>query len=208
MIRVVLADDHPVVTDGLRRFFDLVPDIEVIEAVCDLPGLRRSVQECAPQVVVVDLNMPGMQGATSVTELVAQGAGPAVVVFSMQQEDQYAVKLLRAGARAYLSKSRPPTELAHAVRLAARGARYLTDDLSARLLSDTGENTHGHAAFSAREREVFDALVAGSAAKLVAKELGISVSTVHTYTERIKIKLAVDSVSEIVSYAFRHGLAR
>ncbi len=208
MIRIVLADDHPVVTDGLVRFFALAPDIAVVATASSREALDEAIAEHAPDVVVVDLNMPGMQGATSVAQLAADVRGQRVVVFSMQEEDLYAVKLLRAGAKAYLSKSRPPDELAHAVRLAARGSPYLTDALSSLLLTDRAAGGRAHEGPSAREREVFDAIAGGTIPKKIAKQLGISVSTVHTYTERIKVKLGVETVPEIVSYAFRNELIR
>lgn len=208
MIRVVLADDHPVITDGLQRFFELAPGVQIIATAPTVSELRDSIVANGPEVVVVDLNMPGMHGATTISELVESFSDVKFIVFSMQPEDQYAIRLLQAGAKAYLSKSRSPDELLNAIRLAAGGGRYLTEEIATRLLTTPQTQDPAHQRFSAREREVFDALVAGKPTRQIARDLGISASTVHTYTERIKTKLDVESVQEMVSYAFRHALTQ
>ncbi|HJL16468.1 MAG TPA: response regulator transcription factor [Sandaracinaceae bacterium LLY-WYZ-13_1] len=205
MIRVLIADDHPVVLDGLSRLFEQAGGFEVVAAVSSLDDVRSAVESSRPAVAVLDLNMPKMRGVETLEELSRTYGFPAIVVFTMQEEDQLAVSALQAGAKAFLSKTRPPEDLLEAVRRAARGERFVTDDVAARLLGSHGPSA-AHDRLSERERQVFELLVRGESAKAVARALDLSPSTVHTYTERIKAKLGADTVADLVRYAFRHGL--
>ncbi len=199
LVGVVLADDHPVVIDGLCRYFALQKDLSILATAGSYEALCAAISEHRPSVVVVDLHMPGMQGAQSIRDLVSDAAAPRVIIFSMQEEDSYAASLVHAGAFSFLSKSRSPEELANAVRAAAKGERYVTAVVDA---------SAPHEAFSQREREVFERLVDGRTSKDIGFELGLSVSTVHTYAERIRNKLGVDSAHGLLDYAFKHHLRR
>jgi two-component system, NarL family, invasion response regulator UvrY len=205
MTRILIADDHPVVLDGLRRLFEKT-GLEVVAAVTSLEDVHARVRSSGADVAVLDLNMSGMHGIATLHELTHTLGFPPIVVFTMQDEDQLAVSALHAGVKAFLSKARPPEDLVEAVQRAARGERYVTDDVAARLLG-AGQTQLAHERLSERERQVFDLLVGGKSGKLVARELGLTPSTVHTYTERIKEKLGAASLADLVRYAFRHGLA-
>lgn len=207
-IRLIVADDHPVVLGGIERFFADVADVAIVGTARSFAELVQTIDQQTPDVAVVDLNMDGMRGASGLQELMQRQVLPRLVVFTMQDEDGYALSLLQSGVAAYLSKNRSPSELLQAVRTAHQGGQYLTTTLAAKLLSDGQQaNTRGHQALSAREQEVFFELVKGRSARQISNKLGVSVSTIHTYTERIKLKLGVDSLQELVSYAFRHDLA-
>ncbi len=203
-IGVLLADDHPVVADGLARFLAGLPDIRVCGTASNLSEVMEKVQTLRPSVVVLDLDMPGMQGADSVRDIVAT-TGARLVMFSMHDEDELAVALLRARARAYLSKSRDPRQLAEAIRVVGSGRRYITPEISELMLTGRSQPPV-HESFSRRERQVFDRIARGLAPKDIAVELELSPSTVHTYSERIKTKLGVESLTQVVSYAYREHL--
>ncbi len=201
---MLLGDDHPVVAGGLLRFLNGLHDMVVSGTAESYEEVNAKLIELRPDVLVLDLNMPGMKGAESVREIVAQ-KGTRIVVFSMHDEDEVGLTMLKAGARSYLTKTRDPSELAHAIRTVHRGHRYITPELSELML--TGDNQSAvHDAFSRRERQVFDLLARGLAPKQIAADLNVSSSTVHTYTERIKNKLGVDTLTQVVSYAYQHRL--
>lgn len=131
MTRILIADDHPVVLDGLRRLFE-ESGLEVVAAVTTVKDVRARVKSSGAQVAVLDLNMSGMHGIATLHELAHTLGFPPIVVFTMQDEDQLAVSALQAGVKAFVSKARPPEDLVEAVQRAARGERYVTDDVAAR----------------------------------------------------------------------------
>lgn len=205
-IRVLLADDHPVVLDGLDRFLSQIGDLEIIGTAGSGPEALSAVDALKPDVVVVDLDMPGMRGLPTIEEWLKARPDLRIVVFSMHEEDHLALNLLRAGVFGYLNKSRDPLDLAEAIRYAHRGRRYMTPELTERMLmAGVGEKLY-HEAFSPRERQVFDMLVEGLETRTIARRLEISPSTVHTYTDRIKSKLDVGSLAELIRYAHTNGL--
>jgi DNA-binding NarL/FixJ family response regulator len=207
MVRVLLADDHPVVLDGLQRFLERAAHVQVVDTASSLTAALEVVGRRRVDVLVADVNMPGMDGVETVRELSRRHGFPHIVIFSMLDEDRFALDLLRAGAKAYLSKARSPQELLEAIYKAAEGRTALTDRLAEQMLSDGPRSAAPHEELSERERQVFLLIVDGLSPKQVSKRLGLSPSTVYTYTERVKDKLSVDSVAGLVRYAFRHGLS-
>jgi two-component system, NarL family, invasion response regulator UvrY len=207
-IRVLLADDHPVVVDGLARFLSQMGDIAIVGTAPSGGDVERALAETPPDVVVLDLDMPGLDGIATVKAWLGAHPELRIVVFSMHEEDQMAVNLLRAGVFGYLNKARDPHELAEAIRYAHRKRRYLTPELADRMLQAGSRTELLHESFSPREREVFDMLVSGLDTKTIGRRLRIAPSTVHTYADRIKSKLDVASLAELIRYAHEHGLAR
>ena len=208
MIKTVLADDHHVVVAGLQRYLTELGGFDVCGVADSRERLFELLSESVPDVLVLDLNMPGMSGARTVREITDAFPQLPVLVFSMQPEDQYALSVVRAGARGYLTKSRHLSELAEAIRRVSAGGHYITDELATRLLG-TNPAARGelHATLSAREREVLERIARGTSVHRIAEELDISVSTVRSYVERVRTKLGVGSLQELVIYAFREGLA-
>jgi DNA-binding NarL/FixJ family response regulator len=207
MIRVLLADDHPVVVDGLRRFLEDSGRVEVQGVASSLPEALERLEERPADVLVLDLNMSGHHGVETIRDLCRRVGFPAVVIFSMLAEDQFALSLIRAGAKAFLSKSRSPDELLEAIVRAAQGRPTITDRLAQKLLVAEGLPTDApHEQLSERERQVFMLLVDGQTPKQIARQLSLAPSTVHTYTERVKQKLGVDSLNDVLRYAFRHQI--
>lgn len=203
-IRILLADDHPIVLDGIARFLGTVDGIEVVGSAADVRGLEEKLRAIEVDVVVLDLDMPGMDGIASFEHLRREFVRVRWVIFTMKREEREAASYLRSGASAFLNKSRPPDELVAAIEIAQRGGRYLTDRV--RLDDLSSGASPPHTTFSERERAVFLRLIEGAAPREIAKEMGIQRSTVHTYVDRIKVKLEVESMTEIVGYAFRHRL--
>ena len=206
-IRVILADDHAVVRAGLERIIDATDELVVHAQVGDVDGLRAYFADDAWQVLVLDLHMPGGQGTETVEMIHRARPDVGIVVFSMHEEDSYAVSVLRAGARAYLNKSRSPSELIAAIQRVAAGGRYVTQELAEHFfnLGDDVER-QCHDRLSARERDIFERLARGTKPTTIAKDLRLGRSTVTTYVHRIKQKLGVTSLGEIVRYAHQHNI--
>lgn len=200
MIRVFLADDHPVMVRGLERLLSLEDDLEVVGTVHDVRELDAHVAD-AVDVFVLDVSMPGMHGAETIARLHARRA--SILLFTLEPESAQVVALLRAGASGVVSKSAQVGELIAAIRAVARGGRVVPMALEVRLRS--GESWP-HDALSERELAIFQRVVRGVSPKAIAFELGLSPSTVYTYAERVREKLGVASQAELVDYAHRAGL--
>lgn len=207
MIRVFLVDDHAVLRAGLRRLLEDEGDFEVVgEAGGGVEAMSKlATAEC--DVVVLDLSLPGRSGFDVLQEVLAKRPGLRVLVLSVYPEAQYAARLLRAGAMGYLSKGRGSDEVVRAIRTIAAGDRYLTKTAAEGV--EALESRRGqlpHETLSEREADVFRRIAEGVSPTDIAAEMKLSASTVSTYVARIKDKLEVASLSEIVQYAYRHHL--
>ena len=209
MIRVVVADDHAVVREGLRRILEEHSDLQVVGEATTGDEVIRALQVAKPDVVVLDISMPG----PGVFELLAAiGAGhPKVrcVVLSMHPESQYAVRVLRSGAHGYLSKAQSPELLVEAIRKVYRGGVYVSPSLGEALASGVAkrEEREPHEALSDRELEVLVRVGSGQSVKAIAAELQLSRKTVSTYHSRIRHKLQLQSDADLVRYVLEHHLA-
>ena len=207
MIRVCIADDHDIVRSGLRRLLAEDPEIRVCDETPTGCGLVDRAGRERWDVVVLDINLPGSNGTKMVRALTELQPAPAVVMFTMYPEDGHAVAYLRSGAKAFLNKRRSIRELADAIRTVQTGRRYITPELAQYLFEhDLDVERAPSTLFSPRERQVILRLAEGSRAVGIAAELGVSASTVNTHVQRIKEKLGVRSVVEIVDFARDHGL--
>ncbi len=207
MIRVFIADDHDIVRSGLRRLLAEDPEIQICGEASTASGLVNRVRQERPDVVALDINMPGSDGTKTVRALTQLKPAPAVVIFTMYPEDSHAVAYLRSGAKAFLNKRRSIRDLADAIRTVHKGRRYITPDLT-QCLFEHGINVEEPASkiFSPRERQVIERLAEGGRAVDIAAEFGVSASTVNTYVQRIKEKLGAHSIVEIVEFARDNGL--
>ena len=208
MIRVVLADDHTVVRAGLRHILEGAGDIEVIgeaatgeEAVALAKGLK-------PDVVVMDLAMPGIGGIEATKHITRGSPRPAVLVLTVYREDRYGLRLLRAGARGYLEKRVAPQELVGAVRKLARGEYYVSKELEQEILRSEFEKKAGSPAarLTDREVEVLCLMATGKTAREVAQSLGLSRKTVDTYRARIRKKLGLRTPADYLRFCLEEGL--
>lgn len=193
MIRVFIVDDHPVVARGVAAHVAAEPGICVVGSAFDGVELLAAVTASAADVVVLDLQLPGVNGFELVAQLSA--AGVAVVLFSLYGEGAMAREALAMGARWAVAKAAPLSTLTDAIRAVAAGERLVLEDQADAL-----------AGLSRRERQIFDRIVAGDPLKVIAADLGLSTGTVHTYAHRVRGKLGVETVPDLVRYAHRHGL--
>jgi DNA-binding NarL/FixJ family response regulator len=206
-IRILLADDHAVVRQGFRMILSAHPDLEIVgeagngrEAV-ELAGTLR------PDVVVMDVAMPELNGIEATRRLTADNPHTRVVALSMHKDSVYVREILRAGARGYLLKDSVAEDLVAAVRAVAAGEGYLSPGVSNAVLDDYRKHvTNPIDLLSSREREVLQMLAEGKTNKEIAVVLNLSVYTVEAHRGRIMEKLNVHSINELVRFAVRNGL--
>jgi len=208
MIRVLIADDHAVVREGLKRIVADTADVTVAGEAGNghevLAFARK--QEC--DLVLLDLAMPGKDGLDTLKELKAVRPHLPVLVLSVYPEEQYAVRLLRAGAAGYLTKESAPEELVAAIRKVSKGGRYVSAALAEQLAFLLGSTTDGppHEALSDREFRVMLMLASGKTVGEVADALCLSVKTISTYRSRALHKMNMRNNAEFSFYAVKHGL--
>ena len=207
-ISVMLVDDHAVVRAGYRLLLSQCEGIRVVceaergEEACQLYVLHR------PEVVVMDLSLPGIGGLAAVRRLIGRDAGARILMFSIHDEPAYVVRALEAGAKGYITKSCAPEILVEAVERVARGDRYLEPNIAQQLALQAA-NRSGAASLnslSAREFDVFCLLAKGYTTREVAAELRLGYKTVANYTTLIKAKLNVHTTADMARLAYRHGL--
>jgi two-component system, NarL family, invasion response regulator UvrY len=209
MIRILIADDHPVVRAGLRQILTTAPDIMVVGEAADGPAVMAQTMALRPDVVLLDVSMPGAAFLTLLGNLKRNYPHIALLVLSVHPEDQYAVRAFRAGAAGYLSKERSPELLIAAIRRVAQGGRCVPESVAERLVARLGSNggAERHESLSQREYQVLCLLGGGSAVKQIAAELGVSPKTVSTFRTRILRKMRLRSNAELIRYALEHELA-
>ncbi|MEM7584031.1 MAG: response regulator transcription factor [Acidobacteriota bacterium] len=208
MIRVMVIDDHPIVRTGIKSLLAEASDIEVVcEAADGEEGLEKAPL-IRPDVIILDISLPGMSGMEVLQSLRQQTHGAAILVLSLHPEDRYAIRLLRAGASAYLTKGAPSETLIRAIRKVSRGGKYISSKVAERLAFnlDPDFDRPLHDNLSRRELEVTRLLASGKTVTEIGRQLAISVKTVSTYRRRILEKLAMQSTAEIVRYAVENRL--
>jgi len=209
MIRVVIADDHTMVRHGLRRVLSSEPDIHIVAEAANGQQVLDVVKADHVDVVVLDITMPGRNGLEILKELRKSFPKVAVIMLSMHPKDQYGVRVIKAGAAAYISKESAPEELVNALRIAARGEKYITPDLAellARHLERGLVTEEPHKLLSDREYEVMCHIAAGRGLTEIAKLMNLSVKTVSTYRTRIVEKTGLTSNAGMTRYAMQHSL--
>jgi DNA-binding NarL/FixJ family response regulator len=213
-LRILLADDHTVVRQGLRKILEAKPQWEVVAEAADGREAVRQAEEFKPDIAIVDVAMPLLNGIEAVRQIVRKVSGTRVLVLSMHNDEAYVTQMLRAGAAGYLLKDSADVDLLQAVEAVAAGksffspaiARVIADDY-VRQLEDRGASDR-YELLSEREREIFQLIAEGKTNKEIAALLFLSPSTVDTHRSRIMEKLDVHSAAEIVLYAVRKGVIR
>jgi DNA-binding NarL/FixJ family response regulator len=201
---VLIADDHAVVREGLRTFLDLQDGIEVAGEAADGREAVAEAERLSPDVVLMDLVMPNLDGVEAMRELRARVPEARVVVLTSFLEDERLLPALRAGAAGYLLKNVEPRELARSIRLAAAGGAMIDPAVAARLVDALSEERPAeHAELTPREQEVLDLIGRGYANKRIALELGIAEKTVKTHVSHVLAKLGVSDRTQAALYAAR-----
>jgi two-component system response regulator NreC len=207
-LRVLVVDDHAVVRSGLRKVLEAEPDLEVVG---EAGTAERAIFETIalkPDVVLLDVVMPGKSGIEVIPDVLRHGDGAKVVVLSMQDDSRYVREAFAAGASGYVLKEAADAEVVAAVREVAAGGRYVHPSLGARLVAAEAEERRRDEEdpLSDREREVLRLLALGHTNQEIAKMLYISVRTAETHRAHIMQKLRLQSRAELVRYALQHGL--
>jgi two-component system response regulator NreC len=204
LIRIVIADDHQVVRRGLQLLLDGESDFEVVAEAGDVDAARRYVRGHHPDVVVLDLNMPGGAVLEAIPEMRKEQPNSQIVVLTMQENPAFAREALRAGALAYVLKEAADSELVEAVRRAAAGEIYLNPQLGARIAAEPPPGPPDD--LTEREVEVLRRIALGHTNREIADQLFLSVRTVETHRQHIQQKLRLTSRAELVQYAVERGL--
>lgn len=208
MIRLMIADDHAIVRGGLRQLLSLAPDIEVQSEATDGAQVLQGLRTALPDLLLLDVNMPGLSGPDLITRVKAHWPELPILVLSMHDEAQVAARVLKAGASGYVTKDSEMDVLLSAIRKVAAGGKFIAPELAEKLVFDVslGSNQLPHQTLSDRELEVFRLLVAGQGVNEIAEQLCISNKTVSTHKKRLMEKLNLGSTAELVRYAMQHGL--
>lgn len=206
-IRVLIADDHPVVRQGLRAFLELQPDIAVAGEAADGEQAARLAAQLEPDVVLLDLVMPGTDGVTALELMAEAGVTAKVLVVTSFGETRTVVPAIRAGARGYVSKEVEPSALAAAIRAVAAGHVLLGPEIAAELLRPGPADAASAAdpQLTAREREVLELIARGRSNREIARALTVSEKTVKTHVSNVLMKLGVADRTQAALWAVRHG---
>ncbi len=205
-IRIVIADDHSVVRRGLRQLLDREAGFEIVAEAEDLDSARRYVRGHRPDVLVLDLNMPGGSSLEAIPGIRADSPETQIVVLTMQNEPAFARQALSAGVLGYVLKESADEELVEAVRRAAAGDTFLNPRLGARVAAEPPPGPPD--GLSEREVEVLRMIALGHTNAEIAQQLFLSVRTVETHRAHIQQKLRLGSRAELVRYALQHGLVK
>ena len=206
-MKILLADDHNVLRKGLRRILEEQPDLEVVGEASDGRQAVQLTQTTKPDIVVMDIAMPLMNGLEATRQILQRNPSVNVLILSMYSDETYIVQVLRAGARGYLLKDSPAGDLVTAVRSVASGESYLSPAVSNAVLDDYRRHvTNPIDLLTTREREVLQMLAEGKTNKEIAVVLKLSVYTVDAHRGRIMEKLNLHSINELVRFAVRNGL--
>ena len=208
MIKVVVVDDHAVVREGLKRIISENPGMSVTGEAGDGHEALKVIKSGPCDVVLLDISMPNKNGLDVLKQLHAESPRLPVLVLSIHAEDQYAVRVLRAGAAGYLTKESAPARLVQAIRKVVRGGRYVTTTLAEKLVFDLEANATKapHEILSDREYQVLCMIASGKTVSEIADELSLSAKTVSTYRVRLLEKINLKNNAELTRYAIREGL--
>lgn len=210
MIRLMIIDDHPMFRSGLKKMLHDEPDFCVVDEAGDwADGLARLRSHGELDILLLDINLPARSGFDLLESIQAEAPELKVIMLSMYSQQQYALRALRAGAHGYVAKDMEAADLIGAVRMVAKGQKYMTPAVTEMLISSLhgpDDNPGEQKKLSIRESQIFDMLVRGESLTMIAAKLSISVKTVSTYRSRILEKRGVSTNAELIQYAVRNKL--
>ncbi len=209
--RLLLADDHRLFRDGLRNLIEQQEDMEVIGEAIDGPGVLAEAARLRPDLILMDISMPGLNGIEATRKITADQPGIRIIMLSMHSDQRFVLESLRAGASGYVLKDCAIDELLEAIRAVARQQIYLSAKVAESVIKDYVELAVNRtdsvfSVLSAREREVLQLLAEGWSTKEIAGRLEVSIKTVETHRKQIMDKLDIHSIAELTKYAIREGL--
>ncbi|MBM4273362.1 MAG: response regulator transcription factor [Deltaproteobacteria bacterium] len=210
-IKIIIADDHQIVRQGLRTLLEKEPDLEVVAEAEDGRKTVSLVEEMHPQVVIMDVNMPELNGIEATRQILTRHPGVKVIALSMHTDRRFVLNMMRAGASGYLLKDCAFEELSQAIRLVLANKTYLSPGVAEIIIQDyvRGIPQQASSAFSVltrREREVLQLMAEGKSTSQIAEAIHVSVKTVETHRQQIMNKLGIRSIAELTKYAIREGL--
>lgn len=208
MIRVLVAEDHTIVREGLKQLIGMARDLQVCGEAANGQQLLELLRQTPCEVVLLDISMPGVNGLEAIPRIRAQDNPPAILVLSMHDEAQMAARALKMGAAGYATKDSDPALLLAAIRKVANGGRYIDPELADRMVFEVGlsDSRPLHALLSEREFSVFERLVQGDSVNDIAQQLALSSKTISTHKARLMQKMNAHSVADLVRYAMEHKL--
>jgi DNA-binding NarL/FixJ family response regulator len=208
MIRIIIADDHTILREGLKRILDGIDDIQVVAEAVDGHDTLNKVRTEKFDVLLLDLSMPGRSGVDLIHQIKLEFPKLPILILTMHEEEQYAVRAIRAGANGYLTKESAGTQLVSALRKVASGRPYISMEVAEQLAMSAmpSANQAPHSHLSDREFEVFCQLAKGTTITEIGERLHLSVKTVSTHKTRIMQKMELHSISDLVQYAIAHHL--
>jgi DNA-binding NarL/FixJ family response regulator len=210
-IRILLADDHKIIRDGLRSLLEKQPDLEVVAEAGNGAKTVKLAQKLKPDVVIMDITMPDLNGIEATYQIMAELPNVKVIALSMHSDRRFVVGMLKAGASGYLLKDCAFDELIHTVHTVVSNRIYLTPGITDIVVDDylrqmSTTNSSVTSVLTAREREVLQLLAEGKTTKQIADHLYLSVKTIETHRRQIMLKLDIHSIAELTKYAIREGL--
>lgn len=208
MIRIVIADDHAVVREGLKRIITSAEDMAVVGEAADGTQVMQQVRGSDFDVLVLDLSMPGRSGMELIKQVRCEKPKLRVLVLSMHEELQYAVRAIKSGASGYLTKESAPLQLIQVLRKIAAGGAFISTDVAEQLAlgSMLGGSTAVHERLTDREFEVFRLIATGMSVTDIAGRLNLSAKTISTHKANLMQKMNLQNQSELIRYAIRHGV--
>jgi DNA-binding NarL/FixJ family response regulator len=209
-LRVILADDHTLVRAGLRSLMEQLPDVTVVAEAKDGHEVLALVSTHHPDVVLMDITMPGMNGFEAALRLKKEHPQIKIIILSMHATEEYVLQALRAGASGYLVKDSATLELGLALQAVARGETYLSPPISRQVVDSymqrVGQSDEPLMLLTGRQREILQLIAEGSSTKEIARKLNLSVKTVETHRAQLMERLDIHDVAGLVRFAVRHGL--
>lgn len=210
-IKIILADDHKVLREGLKSLLEQQQDMQVIGEANDGQEVVRLTKKLEPDIVVLDIGMPNMNGIQATQHIVAEVPGTRVLALSMHSDHQFVVKMLQAGVSGYMLKDCAFEELILAVRSVSEGKFYLSKDVTGVVINDyinriQAIDSAGKTVLTSREREILQLIAEGKNTLETGKLLNVSTKTVETHRKNIMDKLDIHSIAELTKYAIREGL--
>ncbi len=207
-VKIIIADDHPVVRAGLKQILVESGEIGQIVEACDGQDLLEKLKKNKYDIILLDISMPGRNGLEILKELRILYPATPVLVLSVHPEEQYALRVIRSGASGYLTKETAPENLLDAIRRILGGKKYITQEIAEILASSLDEHAGvaPHLRLSDREFETFRMIAMGKSLTDIAGEMFLNVKTISTYRRRILDKMNMKSTAELINYALKNGL--